>query len=383
MPANRPLVSVIVPAYNCEQFVGECLQSILGQSYRDIELICVNDGSTDGTGSVLKKFAERDPRIIVVEQPNKGEGAARNSGLDKAHGDFLAFFDADDIIDGQYVEKMVSAAEKHTADIAICSVDSYNEQTGEVLPVPWGCIKDNFPSKVFSYADNPNMLFQSFQNWTWNKLFRTSFVKRHNLRFHEIQRSADLYFVMCALALADRMVATREVLYRYRVNNPTSNIATSDRAPLDFCKSFIEVKRRLLPTGRFEAIERSFQNWVAESMLYNLRIMRSPQSFEELRSYLVSTGCPELGIDGMEKRSYYSEAVFDQIQHLLEDNASEFLFAQYRYTNLLLEQQVNATTRAASEYDKARLSIGRSGIQLAKAIARAARNTCCPGRNWD
>ncbi|MFQ9178825.1 MAG: hypothetical protein ACLR3C_02155 [Eggerthella lenta] len=163
-------------------------------------------------------------------------------------------------------------------------VDSYNDETGETLPMPWSLDADAFPAdRVSSPGDNPDKLFYAFQNWTWNKLFRSSFVQASGLRFHEVQRSADLYFVCCALAQADRVATVDEVLYHYRVNNPNSNIATNARAPLDFHQSFVAAKQHLENAGRFAAVERGFKNWAAESVLFNLCSLKARDAFEELR----------------------------------------------------------------------------------------------------
>ena len=280
--SDTPLVSVIVPAYNGERHIRQCVESVLAQTLADFELICVNDGSTDGTGSLLDDMAARDDRMRVIHQENKGEGAARNAGLDVARGRYLAFFDADDFTEPQLLEKAVRRAEETGADVVAYRVDSYNDETGETLPMPWSLDADAFPAdRVSSPGDNPDKLFYAFQNWTWNKLFRSSFVQASGLRFHEVQRSADLYFVCCALAQADRVATVDEVLYHYRVNNPNSNIATNERAPLDFYRSFVAVKQHLENVGRFAAVERGFKNWAAESVLYNLCSLKARGAFEE------------------------------------------------------------------------------------------------------
>ena len=269
--SDTPIVSIVVPAYNGERHIRQCVESVLAQTMPDFELICVNDGSTDGTGSLLDDMAARDDRMRVIHQENKGEGAARNAGLDVARGRYLAFFDADDFAEPQLLEKVVRRAEETGADVVAYRVDSYNDETGETLPMPWSLDADAFPAnRVSSPGDNPDKLFYAFQNWTWNKLFRSSFVQASGLRFHEVQRSADLYFVCCALAQADRVATVDEVLYHYRVNNPNSNIATNERAPLDFHQSFVAAKQHLENAGRFAAVERGFKNWAAESVLFNL-----------------------------------------------------------------------------------------------------------------
>lgn len=350
--SGTPLVSVIIPVYNGARHIRQCIESVLAQTLSDFELICVNDGSTDDTARILEDIAAHDHRMSVLHQENKGEGAARNTGLDAARGRFLSFFDADDFTEPHLLEHAVAYAEETDADIVAYRVDSYNDETGETLPVPWSLDNIAFPRRVSSPQDNPDRLFYAFQNWTWNKLFRTSFICKHQLRFHEIQRSADLYFVCCALALAERIAIVDEVLYHYRVNNPNSNIATNERAPLDFYRSFLAVKERLERSDAFATFERGYKNWAAESVFFNLLSLKSRSAFEELRREMQTKGCTALGLDTMEASEYFDPHTREQVQHLLHDDVDDFLFFLLRETNRRVEEQQNESLRAQREIEE-------------------------------
>lgn len=347
--SDSPTVSVVIPVYNGARHIRQCVESVLAQTLADFELICVDDGSTDDTARILEDIAARDGRVRVIHQENRGEGAARNAGLDVAEGRFLSFFDADDFTEPRLLEQAVARAEETDADIVAYRVDSYNDETGETLPMPWSLDVGAFPGRVSSPLDNPDRLFYAFQNWTWNKLFRHGFVRRHELRFHEIQRSADLFFVCCALALAQRIATLDEVLYHYRVNNPNSNIATNERAPLDFYRSFVAVEERLERAGRFAPVARGFRNWAAESVFFNLCSLKSREAFEELRAEMQASGCAALGLDGMAQGEYLDPRTYDQVQHLLCDDADEFLFFLLRETNRRAEERQNDALRAQRE----------------------------------
>ena len=274
-------------------------------------------------------------------------------------------------------------------------VDSYNDETGETLPMPWSLDADAFPAdRVSSPGDNPDKLFYAFQNWTWNKLFRSSFVQASGLRFHEVQRSADLYFVCCALAQADRVATVDEVLYHYRVNNPNSNIATNERAPLDFYRSFVAVKQHLENVGRFAAVERGFKNWAAESVFFNLCSLKARDAFEELRREMQQRGCVELGLDTMKKAEFFDPRTYDQVRHLLCDDADDFLFFLLRETNRRMEEQRTialrdlARSRGIARIEDATASARpssnprkrSSAVNGARPPAREARSTGCPYR---
>ena len=118
---KEPVVSVIVPVYNAEKYIARCLNSLLTQTFGDIEIIAINDGSTDKSLSVINKLKEEDDRIKIIDQPNQKQGAARNKGLDVAKGDFITFVDADDWVDIDYIEKMLNCIKRHNTDIAAAS----------------------------------------------------------------------------------------------------------------------------------------------------------------------------------------------------------------------------------------------------------------------
>lgn len=350
--SDTPIVSVIVPVYNGARHIRQCVESVLAQTFADFELICVDDGSTDDTARILADIAARDKRLHVIHQENKGEGAARNTGLAVARGRFLSFFDADDFTEPQLLERAIARAVDTDADIVAYRVDSYNDETGETLPVPWSLDVNAFPHRVSSPLDNPDELFYAFQNWTWNKLFRHNFIRDLDLRFHEIQRSADLYFVCCALAQAQRIATVDEVLYHYRVNNPNSNIATNERAPLDFHRSFLAVKETLERNGRFAPVAKGFRNWVAESVFFNLSSLKSREAFEELRQELQTRGCTALGLDEMEERDFRNPRTYTQVRHLLDDDADDFLFFMLREANRRAEEERNDALRAWREAEE-------------------------------
>lgn len=343
---SNPEASVVIPVYNAERFIAQCIKSVLDQTMTDFELICVNDGSTDRSMQIMSKLAEGDPRIRIIDQPNKGEGAARNAGLDAACGTFLFFFDADDFTDPHLLEIACSTAKRTNADVVVYRVDSYNDETGETLPIPWSLDTHAFPDEVSSHRDNPDQLFSAFQNWTWNKLFRADFIHDCKLRFHEIQRSADLYFVCCALVKAQRIATVDKVLYHYRVNNPSSNIATNERAPLDFYQSFVAVKEYLQNEKLYEPVKRGFVNWAAESVFFNFSSLKSRAAFEDLRQEMKERGCALLDIDTLPQEDFFDQSVYDQVQHLLNDNSDEFLFSQLRAANRKSELRLSDSLRA-------------------------------------
>lgn len=167
MNTNRTLISIIVPAYNVEQYIRKCLDSICNQTYRDIEIIVVDDGSTDGTGAVCDEFAERDERVTVMHCENGGLSIARNRALDRAHGELIGFVDSDDWVEPNMFQTLHDTLVDGNADISICSY--YREKRGRIKAM-------YSDGKVFSMSPKQALsqlvIDKTFKNYVWNKLYR-------------------------------------------------------------------------------------------------------------------------------------------------------------------------------------------------------------------
>lgn len=208
-----PKVSVIVPAYNAEDVVGRCLDSILGQDFTDLELIVIDDGSTDGTPAVLDGYAERDGRVRVVHKANAGVSAARNDALDLARGDYVQFLDADDWITPDATTLLVRAMEEGGADMVIAD---FYRVVGERVARK-GDIDEDGPLTREQYAD---LMMQApadyYYGVLWNKLFRRPVIERNHLRMDpDVSWSEDLIFNMEYVLHCDRIVPLRAPVYYY------------------------------------------------------------------------------------------------------------------------------------------------------------------------
>lgn len=131
-----PQISLIIPVYNTEAYLAKCLTSALAQTFTDIEVICVDSSSTDGSAAVLQNFAAKDPRVKVFTVPNEGPGIGRNKGLDEARGKYILFLDSDDFLDTRACEILYNAAETERLDIAACDFYTYQDKTGVLPPLP-------------------------------------------------------------------------------------------------------------------------------------------------------------------------------------------------------------------------------------------------------
>ena len=156
-----PLVSVIIPVYNVEEYLRQCLDSVREQTLSDIEIICVNDSSTDGSLSILEEYEKKDPRIQVVTQPNGGAGAARNKGLSMASGKYLSFLDSDDFFEPDMLELAYKKAEEDKADFVVFNSDQYYTDRKRFVDVSWTLrIKELPPYTPFNHRQMTDNIFK-------------------------------------------------------------------------------------------------------------------------------------------------------------------------------------------------------------------------------
>lgn len=177
------LVSVVIPCYNGASFIGETIESVLNQQYEQLEIIVIDDGSTDQSKSVINKF--QDPRILYFYQENQGVSAARNKGLEKAKGDYIVFFDADDLMSSGFIRSRVNALKGNTTYQFVCGpIHTFPE----IVHLK-GAVRD-IPREVLHYLPD-------FGTCPSNYLIRTSILKEHNIRFNEcLSSTADRFFFL-------------------------------------------------------------------------------------------------------------------------------------------------------------------------------------------
>lgn len=262
-------VSVIIPVYNAEKYLRQCLDSVVNQSLREIEIICVDDGSTDGSREILAEYAA-DGRLAVLTQENSGPGVARNKGLDHASGEYVMFLDADDWFELDMLEKLVQSAEKNSSDIVICKTAQFDEQKQQHKSADWMLKPELLPGESFAPKEIAPYLFQFTYGMAWDKLYRSDFVKENCLRFPPLRASEDMPFVFKSLMLAGRISILPEVKVNYRVNIPGSvsnSFVKYPQAPFDAFADFYDFFEA---SEEKELYRQSFINWAMEYLVWQV-----------------------------------------------------------------------------------------------------------------
>ena len=187
----EPKISVIIPMWEVKDFLERCLDSVVNQTFKDLEIICVDDGSTDNSLEIAKRYADKDERIQLIHREHSaGPGAARNIGLDRARGKYIGFVDSDDWIDLDFYEKLYNAAEKHNADAACCGIKRPHKDGR--TPIRFKIEKEELLS---STAEKYSKLQLPVKSYSCNKIFRRAELERQKLRFPEGVLFEDTEFV--------------------------------------------------------------------------------------------------------------------------------------------------------------------------------------------
>ncbi|MCI5950131.1 MAG: glycosyltransferase family 2 protein [Parolsenella sp.] len=272
---NRmPAISVILPVYNAASFLGETMASIQGQTFTDYEVLCVDDGSTDTTPSLLARYAQADHRIRVIRQENSGPGKARNTGLAHASGDYVLMLDSDDIYDEQMFDLMHKRAIETEADMVVCRSTLFDDKTGVNLDSSWVVKNNQLPHEdTFTPKDIQDFAFTAFMGWPWDKLYKRSLIEDHHLRYPSLNNSEDLYLVFLSIVLANKISVIDQSLISHRMNRAGSVSASRASAPLDFYKSICLLKYALKEKGLLERYSWSFFNWAFEYLVWNIDTM--------------------------------------------------------------------------------------------------------------
>lgn len=291
---DHPFVSVIVPVYNAADYLQDTLHDLQSQTLQNIEILFVDDGSSDGSAQIIEQHAASDPRIQLFRQQNQFAGVARNHGMDHARGEYLLFLDADDRFSPNLAAYAYACAKHNSAQIVLFHADLLQMPQKTYAPAAFLCPCNRLPGKVFSGNDGRDHIFDVLNPWT--KLFQRSYIQQLGIRYQPLFSSNDLYFSMVAMACAERIAPLPEVLVHYRVGLENNIQSQKSKAPLDTFHAFSAVKQELESRGIFDVYRKPFAVKAAESMLRSLDTMTSLDRYRELYQVLHNGGLENMGL---------------------------------------------------------------------------------------
>lgn len=309
-------VSVVVPVYNAAAYLEQCLDSLVSQTLREMEILCVDDGSTDETPSVLQRYARQDARIVVLTQPNRGMGAAYNAGMARARGAYIGFVESDDFAEPDMFETLYAAATENGA--AVVKSDCFlfgggkerRSPTFELAGPESGFIRPlDFPDAFFSQR-------------VWSGLYKRDFLEKNAIRYNETPGASfqDVSFNFLVMACAPRFYYLRRALLHYRTDNPLSSFHSRDKtfALMDECACIEDYLRRhaadprlweMLANLRFRLYRREACLRVDEAQAPAF-LARAAEEYLRDRD------------EGRHARALWSEGDWDELQRILADPAA-------------------------------------------------------------
>ena len=274
--AAIPKISVILPVCNVADYVEECIASLTKQKFKDVEIICVDDGSTDDSPNVLRRIAAENDRVGVVWTSNHGAGCARNRGLEMARGEYVFFCDPDDFCDVLMLDKLYYRAKRSQCDVVFCGRGIYDDTqkrvTGKkLLPM----IGDVVEADAISES-----IFNTFGYVPWNKIIKRSLLTEHKIRFQDLPRNNDIYFSNAVLAVSKVIGVVNEPLYIYRTHRLGSLQMAIDATPDTNIQAFRATDAFLRKIGKAKGYETSFRRMVWVEAIVRLASFKFRDSAE-------------------------------------------------------------------------------------------------------
>ncbi|SFH06792.1 Glycosyltransferase involved in cell wall bisynthesis [Desulfotomaculum arcticum] len=340
-------VSVIIPVYNVEKYLRQCLDSVINQTLQEIEIICIDDGSSDGSWLILEEYASRDYRIRILNQKNAGAGAARNRGLELATGEYLSFLDSDDFFEQNMLELAYAKAKEDDADIVVFRADFYWNNSDYFKPAPWTLQKKRIPAICpFAGTDIMGNPFRAFIGWAWDKLFRTAFIREKGYLFQEQRTSNDLLFVFSAVTDAKRITILDETLAHQRRAISSSLSVTREKSWDCFYYALIALREHLQRVGSFEKFKRDYIDYALHFSLWNINSIKGP-AYEKLYNKLKGEWFKELGIEQLNAQDFEVKSEYQQYRYI---KRTPFFFYKRLVVIVPIIQKIDSICRYFRDY---------------------------------
>lgn len=315
-------ISVIIPMYNSETYIRETLSYVQNQSFSDIEIICVDDGSTDGSSTIVKEMQDSDPRIKYLYQDNLGAGVARNHGFRVASGEYVSFLDADDIFDSKMLEKSYLNAKKYDSDIVIFRSNSVDQSNNQYTELKWALRKELFGNRLFFSPNDVSKYIMQFSNgWAWDKLFKKSFIDEFSFHFQKIHYFNDSFFTYAALMSASKISIVDEILATKRINASQNQLSLNrSRYWMDFF-DVIESLNLFIQENDLEQFRQSFDNYCVHVALVMLDSTDIDTNYV-LKLYLRNIYLKKISFFSDDSKYYYRVDEFERFKKLISEPAT-------------------------------------------------------------
>lgn len=279
-PEKEIKISVIMSLYNVELYMRVAIESVLSQTLSDLELICINDGSSDCSLEIAQEYAAKDDRVkIITYDESKGQAYARNRGIDIARGKYIGFVDGDDWVEPTMFEKLYENAEKNNAEVTCCAAALYNELMQEYdfknAYYNMSLMPSDLDNRVFSHEDTKSLLTGCINVALWNKIYRLDFMNENKIRFPEYFIYEDMPFFYEVWFKAKRITLIRDYCYYYRVNRNGSTMSKIGNKVLDRPEMMALAYEMFKKLPYFEEIKTQVASWVIDDLFHRYTLVEA------------------------------------------------------------------------------------------------------------
>ena len=350
---THPKISVIIPIYNSENFIKECLTSLINQSFKNFEIIGINDGSTDNSLKILREFEEKDERIYLKTQNNLGAGIARNVGMKMAKGEYLIFLDSDDIFNETMLEELYAKIKGNNLEIVICNSNNFDTLNN----------KKNFYEKRYSFSDEQMMIlnknfsslnikndfFNLFIWWPWDKIFKKKFIENLGIEFQNLKSTNDLFFICSAVISSKKISYLDKIFINHRVNIKTSIENSREKSWDNFYYALKELKNFIKAKGLYKRFKQDFINYVALFSIWHLETMNG-KSFCFLYKKLRNEWWNEFGVSKRPQNYFYDRNIYIKLKIDIKINDTKIEYLNEKKKNCIPKVSVIIPVYNAEKY---------------------------------
>ena len=330
---NNPKVSIIIPVYNSESLLTDCLMSVKNQTLSDIEIICIDDGSTDNSFKILKDFSNGDKRFKIFHQENSGAGFSRNVALEKVTGDFVLFLDSDDWIEKDTCEKLYNQAINLHSDLVLFDAVRHlpDNQSMDLIHFLGEDSNKDFSSLSFDYKLVKNKVLNAYFGVIWSKFYKSSFIFENNIKFPYHKLYNDVEFHVKSMLLAKRISYFPKIFYHYnRIGQDSlQTLYVSSSEAIVFYDVMCGIKDFLLENNFFDEFKLEFIEFTFKEFERKLNEIDDEfklQYFEKIKLFLKSLN---ISAHDLNKISFYYLVFY--IHSMISENYAEFKLMQDNY----------------------------------------------------
>lgn len=320
---DTPKISVVIPCYNVEKYLHQCLDSVVNQTLKELEIICVNDGSKDSTLSIIQEYANNDSRIRIIDKPNGGYGESMNRGFDMATGEYIGIIESDDYAELDMFEKLYACAKQHELDVVKSGFFYYYSKPEERnIPNPiasWVTSCRTFCPTTDFHSKMEMVEFFNIKPTIWSAIYRKSFIRENNIRFHETPGASyqDASFNFKVWVCAKRVRLMQECFLHYRQDNEASSINSPGKVycicdEYDEMRCFLDAKPR--EKGILDPVLARIQY---DSYNWNYERLAEPLQAEFIERF--GKDFHELQVEGTLRKEYFEWYKWNTVQKIIYD----------------------------------------------------------------